>query len=270
MGNWHFASTARGGLQLSLSFARGKMADGTLDVDQLAAYLHVGPQQVIKLAERGELPGRKVSGSWRFSEAEVHGWLENRIGASGSEELTKVQAVVDRWSDSHSTVIRLVDLLQVESIEIPLAARTPKAVIRRMCELAEGTGLLWDVPKMVEAVQAREELHPTALDCGVSLLHPRRPQSSILGGPMLALGVLSSALPFGNRGGHLTDVFFLICSTDDRVHLQVLAKLSRLLTHTQFLEEIHQVSSASEAHQLLERCEQEIDLNDTQALLHGR
>jgi PTS system nitrogen regulatory IIA component len=242
------------------------MADGTLDVEQLAAYLHVGPQQVIKLAERGDLPGRKVGGVWRFSEAEVHTWLEHRIGASDSEQLQNVQKLVDRWSDSHSAVIRLIDLLPEEAIEIPLAARTPKAVIRRMCELAQRTGLLWDVPKMAEAVQAREELHPTALDNGVAFLHPRRPQSSILGGPLLALGVLPSGLPFGNRGGHTTDVFFLICSTDDRVHLQVLAKLSRLLTGTSFLAEIHNVGSAHEARQLLERCEQEIDVSDAEAL----
>lgn len=242
------------------------MADGNLDVEELAAYLHLAPQQVIKLAERGELPGRKVGGQWRFAEGEVHAWLEQRIGAGGSEELQKVQAVVDRWSDSHSGVIRLVDLLPPEAIEIPLAARTPRAVIRRMCELAQNTGLLWDAVKMAEAVQAREELHPTALDCGVSLLHPRRPQSSILGGPLLALGVLTSGLPFGNRGGHLTDVFFLICSTDDRVHLQVLAKLSRLLSGTSFLNEIHDVSSVREAHQLLERCEQELDISDEQAV----
>ncbi len=242
------------------------MADGNLDVDELAAYLHLGPQQVMKLAERGELPGRKVGGVWRFAEGEVHAWLEQRIGASDSQELQKVQAVVDRWSDSHSGVIRLVDLLPQDAIEIPLAARTPRAVIRRMCELAHRTGLLWDVTKMAEAVQAREELHPTALDCGVSLLHPRRPQSSILGGPLLALGVLTSGLPFGNRGGHLTDVFFLICSTDDRVHLQVLAKLSRLLTSTSFLNEIHTVSSVSEAHLLLDRCEQELDVSDSQSV----
>ncbi len=245
------------------------MADSSLDVDQLASYLHVGPQQVIKLAERGDLPGRKVGGIWKFAEAEVHAWLENRIGASDGEQLQKVQQVVDRWSDSHSGVIRLVDLLPVEAIEIPLAARTPKAVIRRMCELAQNTGLLWDVVKMAEAVQAREELHPTALDCGVSLLHPRRPQSSILGSPLLALGVLTSGLPFGNRSGNLTDVFFLICSTDDRVHLQVLAKLSRLLTSTPFLTEIHQVSSSGEARELLQRCELELDSSDAQMAMQS-
>ena len=245
------------------------MADSALDVEQLAAYLHVAPQQVTKLAERGDLPGRKVSGAWRFSEAEVHTWLENRIGAGDSQQLQKVQEVVDRWSDSHSGVIRLVDLLPIEAIEIPLAARTPKAVIRRMCEVAARTDLLWDVAKMTEAVEAREELHPTALDSGVSLLHPRRPQSSLLGAPLLALGVLPSGLPFGNRGGHLTDVFFLICSTDDRVHLQVLAKLSRLLGSTEFLDAIHQVGSVVEARQLLERCEQELDVSDAQTLLPG-
>jgi PTS system nitrogen regulatory IIA component len=245
------------------------MADGNLDVEQLAAYLHVGPQQIIKLAERGDLPGRKVSGVWRFAEGEVHAWLESRIGASDNEQLQKVQAVVDRWSDSHSGVIRLVELMPVVAIEIPLAARTSGSVIRRMCELAMNTGLLWDLGKMVEAVQAREELHPTALDSGVSLLHPRRPQSSILGGPLLSLGVTASGLPFGNRSGHLTDVFFLICSTDDRVHLQVLAKLSRLLTGTDFLAEVHQVSSAAEARQLLDRCEQEIDVSDSQTILPG-
>jgi nitrogen PTS system EIIA component len=245
------------------------MSENTLDVEQLAAYLHLGPQQVTKLAERGEIPGRKVGGVWRFTEAEVHAWLEQRIGASGGEELRKVQRVVDRWSDSSSGAVRLVDLLPQEAIEIPLAARTPKAVIRRMCELGVGTGLLWDAVKMAVAVEQREELHPTALDNGVALLHPRRPQTSILGGPLLVLGVLSSGLPFGNRGGHNTDIFFLICSTDDREHLQVLAKISRLLTDTPFLDELRQASSAHEARLLLERCEVELDSRDLAELVHG-
>lgn len=245
------------------------MAESTLDVDQLAAYLHLGPQQVTKLAERGEIPGRRVAGVWRFTEAEVHAWLEQRIGASNSSELQKVQRVVDRWSDSTSGAVRLIDLLPEEAIELPLAARTPKAVIRRMCELAESTGLLWDSVKMSEAVEAREELHPTALDCGVAMLHPRRPQTSILGGPLLALGVLHSGLPFGNRGGHSTDIFFLICSTDDRVHLQVLAKLSRLLACTSFLEELRELESSGEVRDLLERCEREIDMIDEAALMPG-
>jgi mannitol/fructose-specific phosphotransferase system IIA component (Ntr-type) len=49
----------------------------------------------------------------------------------------------------------------------------------------------------------------------------------------------------------------------------VLAKLSRLLSNTPFLNEIHEVASVSEAHQLLERCELEIDASDSQELARG-
>jgi PTS system nitrogen regulatory IIA component len=235
------------------------MAAKDLDVDQLAAYLHLTPQQVRRLADRDQLPGRRIGGQWRFSEAEVHAWLEQRIGASNLEELSRVQQVVDRWSDANSSSVELGHLLHPEAIEIPLAARTRGSVIRNICKLAEKTGLLWDATRMNEAVMAREELHPTALDNGVALLHPRRPQTSILSEPLLALGVTSQPLPFGNEEGHLTDVFFLICSTDDRVHLQVLAKLSRLLSGTDFLTQLRTCGSAKEAHALVVHFEQELE-----------
>ncbi|MCA9191377.1 MAG: PTS sugar transporter subunit IIA [Planctomycetales bacterium] len=236
------------------------MASSDLDVDELAAFLHLTPQQVQRLADRGQLPGRRISGSWRFAEAEVHTWLENQIGSSSdAQELNQVQRVVDRWSERRSDSVCLSSLLPIEAIEIPLAARTRGSVIRRMCELAESTGLLWDATRMAEAVQSREELHPTALDNGVALLHPRRPQSSILAEPLLGLGISLQPLPFGNRSGHLTDVFFLICSTDDRIHLQVLAKLSRLLATPDFLKQLRACMHSSEAHALVQHYEAAID-----------
>ena len=235
------------------------MASNDLDIDELAAYLHLTPPQVRRLADRGQLPGRKIGGEWRFSEAEVHSWLEDRIGASTIEELHKVQQVVDRWSDRKSDIGELASLMRLEAIEVPLAARTRGAVVRRMCELAEQTGILWDATRMAAAVLDREDLHPTALDNGVALLHPRRPQASLLAEPMLALGVSSQPLPFGNQSGHLTDVFFLICSTDDRVHLQVLAKISRLLSGTEFLLDVRNAATPAEIFDAVVRHEQVLD-----------
>ncbi len=237
-----------------------------LDVDQLATYLHLTPQQVIKLAERGQLPGRRVGQVWRFAEAELHGWLENRIGSSQGDQLDQVQRVVNRWSESGAEQLSLRELMTAEAIEIPLQARTRTAVIRRMCELGQATGLLWDIAKMTQAVEAREELHPTALDSGVALLHPRRPQTSILGGPLIVLGVTSTPIPFGNRFGHATDVFLLICSTDDRVHLQVLTKLSRVLLNSSFLDQIRHIDNSIDALELIGRAEEELHLIDSSAM----
>jgi PTS system nitrogen regulatory IIA component len=205
------------------------MASRDFDVDSLAAYLHLSPQQVARMADRGKLPGRKISGQWRFAEAEVHHWLEDRIGLSDEEELVQMENVLDRRRGEQAEVVSLAKMLPLDAIAVPLQARTRGSVIGEMAQLAARTGLLWDPERMAEAVRERESLHPTALDIGVALLHPRRPMPNILAEPFLALGRTYQGVPFGGVRGGLTDLFFLILSTDDRGHLRTLARLSRLL-----------------------------------------
>ena len=103
---------------------------------------------------------------------------------------------------------------------------------------------------MAEAIRQREQLHPTALDNGVALLHPRRPMASAMGEPFLALGRTSTGIPFGGPRGQLTDLFFLIGSTDDRGHLRMLAKLSRLISENGFVEEIRQAQTTHEVFEM--------------------
>jgi PTS system nitrogen regulatory IIA component len=223
------------------------------DVDSLARYLHLTPQQVAKMADRDKLPGRKVSGQWRFSRAEIHHWLEHRIGAGDEEDLLKVESVLRRsaaGTDQPHT-LSIADMLPLQAIAIPLRAKTRNSVIVSMVELAIGTGWLWDARAMIEAVEAREGMHPTALENGVALLHPRRPMGSILGQALLCLGVTPSGIPFGGGGAGLTDVFFLICSVDDPGHLRVLTRLSRVLNVPGFIEGLRTAGDAHAARQLI-------------------
>ena len=150
--------------------------------------------------------------------------------------------------DRHTPAVSLADLLAPDAVAVPLQARTRGSVIEKMTELAMMTGLLWDAEKMADSIRERENLHPTALDNGVALLHPRRPQMSILAEPVLAFGRTFQGVPFGGARGGLTDVFFLICSTDDRGHLRVLARLSRLLNDPQFLPTLRELDDTSSAH----------------------
>jgi nitrogen PTS system EIIA component len=227
------------------------MPHSDFDVNGLARYLHLAPQQVVKLAERGKLPGRKVAGQWRFAKADIHHWFEHRIGLSGELELLEVEAVLQRSAppeDEHE--IRIAEMLPIEAVAVPLCARTRNSVIDSMVELAVRTGWLWDAREMAAAVKAREDMHTTALENGVALLHPRRPMAKILSQPFLALGCTSSGIPFGG-GAPLTDVFFLMCSMEDRGHLRTLARLSRILTAPGFLGALHQATDAAAARQLI-------------------
>ena len=235
------------------------MPHADFDMEGLASYLHLAPSQVAKLAERGKLPGRKVAGQWRFSKAEIHHWLERRIGASDEDELVEVEGVLARSAVSDAEeAISIAALLPLEALDATLNARTPSSVIRAMVDLATGTGWLWDPEKMAEAVRSREEMHPTALENGVALLHPRRPMSGILGQAFIALGRTPKGLPFGGGRGLLTDIFFLICSMDDREHLRLLARLSRILTVPGFLESLREAPDAEAIHRLFVETEAEL------------
>lgn len=236
------------------------MPTADFDLDSLARYLHVTPAQVQKLAERGTLPGRKVGGGWRFPRAEIHHWLEERIGAADDKDLAVVEGVLDgAQAQSEEPRVSIADLIPASAIALPLAARTKSSVITAMVDLAAGTGLLWDPEKMTAAVREREKLHPTALENGVALLHPRRPLAQILAEPLVALGITQQGIPFGEIHGRLTDVFFLICSVDDAGHLRILARLSRLIAAEGCLDELRGAGGAAEARNCLIRFEKGIE-----------
>jgi nitrogen PTS system EIIA component len=224
------------------------------DVSALAAYLHITPDQVLKLVKQDKLPARRVGGDLRFAEAEIHHWLEDRIGVSDESQLIKVEEALQRSAPQHPAW-SIAESCPVERIAVPLESRTRGSAIRDMCQLATEGGLMWDAAAMAEAVLAREELHPTALDNGVALLHPRRPQTSILADSVIALGITRQPLPFAG-GGQLTDIFFLICSYDDASHLRILARLSRMIASAETLQRLRLASSTGEAHQVLAEAEQ--------------
>jgi PTS system nitrogen regulatory IIA component len=230
------------------------MAEPDFDIDSLASYLHLMPRQVERLVTRGQLPGRKVGGQWRFSRADIHHWMEARMGVLDDAELAQVESALQR---TDSPVV-LSQMMHPEAIAIPLQSRTRNAVITEMADLAATTGLLWDAAAMADAVRAREELQSTAMDNGVALLHPRRPLNSILAEPLIAVGISSQGIPFGGSRT-LTDVFFLICSTDDRCHLRTLARLSRLLSTADFLSRLRGAATPPEVLGLVAHAERQVD-----------
>jgi PTS system nitrogen regulatory IIA component len=233
------------------------MAPQDFDIESLSAYLHLDRAKVQKLANRGKLPGRKVGSQWRFSQAEIHHWLEERIGLSGSEELIRVEDVLEKSADVQpGGFVSLTDMLPLEAVEVPLAARTRNSAIHSMVQVAARTGWLWDPAKMEEAIRQREDLYSTALENGVALLHPRRPMAGILERAFVALGRTNRGIPFGSSRGILTDTFFLICSVEDGGHLQTLARIGRLLGEPDFLDQLREASDAQSTYELIAEREQ--------------
>lgn len=53
-----------------------------MTVREVATYLNVDEKTVYRLAQRGELPGFKVAGTWRFKRGDIDRWIEERKAAA--------------------------------------------------------------------------------------------------------------------------------------------------------------------------------------------
>src|SRR5262245_44558546 len=181
-----------------------------MDLEQLVVYLQRDVREVTKLANRGYLPGHKVSGEWRFAPAEINHWIETQMHAYTEQQLTALEQGPGRGGDG-----LLVSALMSEStIAVPLPASTKASVLRELVRVAEGCWQVYDAAAILAAVKHREDLASTALESGVAIPHPHRPlPDTVLGESLIVFGRTPTDIPFGPRGA-LCDLFFLVCCTD--------------------------------------------------------
>lgn len=62
--------------------------DAVMTVKEVSAYLRLAESTVYKLAQEGQLPGRKVGGAWRFSKKGLDEWLRKTPAAALSKNST--------------------------------------------------------------------------------------------------------------------------------------------------------------------------------------
>jgi PTS system nitrogen regulatory IIA component len=230
------------------------MSNDTMTIDQVASYLQRDAREVNKLASRGYLPGHKVGGAWRFHRAEINHWIETQMHAYTEEELTALE------TGGYSTEpdVLISNMLSVDCISVPLPATTRVSVLRELVKAAEQSWNVYDPAAIFEAVKQREDLASTALPSGVAIPHTHRPLPAILGEHVLAYGRTVNGIPFGGERGALTDIFFLVCCRDDRTHLQVLARLSRLMLRPGFVDDLRAAETPADTWKVIATAERDL------------
>lgn len=226
-----------------------------MNLEQLAAYLERDARDLSKWASRGYIPAQRVGGEWRFHRAEINHWIETQMHAYTEKELEAVERGGQR---SHSEEPLIAVLLSEATTLVPLVANSRTSVLRELVTLAEQSWQLYDPDAVLQAIRAREDLASTALASGVAIPHPRRSLASALGESIIAFGRTSTGIPFGGARGSLTDLFFLVLCRDERTHLQVLARLSRMFLRPGFLDELRAAQSSADAFHLIVGAEQDL------------
>ena len=63
-----------------------RMGETAMTVREVATYLNVNEKTVYRLALKGELPGFKVAGAWRFRRDDIDHWIEDQKQAVAQQE----------------------------------------------------------------------------------------------------------------------------------------------------------------------------------------
>ncbi|MFV0442793.1 MAG: PTS sugar transporter subunit IIA [Planctomycetaceae bacterium] len=225
------------------------MAAETFTLDELAAHLGRDRRELERMVSRGRMPGRKVGGHWTFHSADIAAWLEDEMRTYSEGEL----AVVERAQHSAevSAATPVSSLLPIEHISVPLEARTKRSVLEQLVEAAGRTWKIWEPATVLKLVQEREELCSTAFDVGVAIPHVRQPLPDVLEDSVLAFGRTFAGIPFGAANNSSTDLFFLVVCRDIRTHLQILARLGRMIQRPRFLADLRETPDAASAHEVI-------------------
>jgi PTS system nitrogen regulatory IIA component len=229
------------------------------NLEEAADYLHIGPADLEDLAKQGLVPCRKVGGRFLFRKSEVERWMSRRVLGLKKGRLTEYHKKTSiRAHDVSQTRAFLCELMKPSGIEPRLSSRTKHSVIRDMVALADRTGLLNDADGLQHSIEAREKLASTALEGGVAMLHAEFQQPYMFEDSFVVLGRTVQAIPFGAPDGRTTDLFFLICCQDDRIHLPVLARLCMMCHQTSLLLELREAADAAAMYDALFTAEQEV------------
>src|SRR4051812_31362427 len=115
------------------------MGSDTMNLEQVARYLRRDAREVVKLVDRGGLPGRKVGGTWRFYTSEVNDWLEARLPDCSDAELRHLEQ-----QPVEPTEPLITGLLHEACVAVPLRAATRSSLLRELVTLAEQSWQVYD------------------------------------------------------------------------------------------------------------------------------
>lgn len=218
-----------------------------MSLKEVATYLHLLPSDIEVLLKEREIPCERQGDRVSFRRSEIDAWASQRILNLPACRLAEYHAKTTTRVGAFSEHAALMpQFLTRDRLDPLLTSRTRASVIRDLAALAERTELLSDKTDLIRMVEERERLCSTALPGGLAILHPRHHDPYMFVESFMVIGRTIQPIHFGAEEGSPTDLFFLVCCQDDRLHLHALARLCTLCQETMLLDNLRQASTADD------------------------
>lgn len=229
-----------------------------LKIKDVAELLNVSETTIRRWLSDGKIPAYRINHQYRFSRFEIENWMMSCKLKSPEEgfspfeekqiyppldESASAEASV-RGGMQHFCLYRAVHQGDVFS-NVP---GTTKEELIRWTTTTVAPKLSVDAEVLSELLLDREKLMPTALNHGIAVPHTRE---FLRKGPLDMVFVVypKNPLDYGALDGKEVHTLFFLFASNDKGHLQLLAKLAHLASNPKTLEFL---SSKPEKKALLE------------------
>lgn len=195
-----------------------------MTIEEAAKFLNMSAEAVTLLADKGALHRDKI-GKMLIKTAEIRDWLHRGIKDFNQSQL---EALGKDYAEHGTLIYKMLDPNCIKKV---LTGTSKSAVISELVDLLVERGGVDPKhrKKIMSAVFERERMCSTAVADGVAIPHPRDPLVGIIKKPRLVIGLSWHGIDFESFDGKATHVVVLLCTPRLDLHLQILARLSRLL-----------------------------------------
>jgi PTS system nitrogen regulatory IIA component len=145
--------------------------------------------------------------------------------------------------------MKILDVLQPESILVDLQAQDKKGVIEELAApIAALTGVNHE--ELVRVLLERERLGSTGIGGGIGIPHGKLKK---LDGLALGFGISRKGVDFESMDGRPTKIFFLLVTSENStgLHLKLLARISRILKNDPFKERLLEATDREEVYRVI-------------------
>ncbi|MDF2576781.1 MAG: nitrogen regulatory protein [Chlamydiales bacterium] len=197
-----------------------------LKIEDVAELLNLSENTIENWLSEGKIPSYQINGQIRFNRLEIEDWmmhqkLEPAVYAAGACQ-------VNAKSNAGSGHFSLYRALNKGGILYDVEGSSKEEVIRNT---VKHIAFLHDLDEEVitELLLDRERLMPTALNNGFAIPHARE---FLLDThfDIVALAFPKDVIEYGALDGKPVHTLFFLFATDDKRHLQILAKIAHLIS----------------------------------------
>ena len=210
-----------------------------MTLGEVASYLKVSEKTVLRMIRDKRIPCAKVAGQWRFLRTVIDDWLLSKMKVVPRNDLGNMV-------EADRAAVALSRLVSPGLTVMNLKPGTKRHVLEQLAEPFVREGIVDDAEGFIDRLETRERMVSTAVGRGVAIPHVRRPDDNPAGGPHLCIGICREGTDFESLDGKPTQLFFLVYTDSEVVHLRVMAKLTGLLRNEEAVRRIIEASRPEE------------------------